>query len=262
MKRLIQKIFGKGDYHGHSGVYFAVWMALLALTGITVGVSYYNFGDWNIFVAMLVATIKAALVCLYFMHLKYDNKVNAVVFASGIFCLAVFIILTATDELFRRTEMPPRALAAADGGVNEAEVKKYLESTPELLKKGGEIYAMQCAVCHGAQGKGDGPASQIQPPPRDFTSGYWKFGGGPIQVFQTITKGSPGTSMASFSSLSVEERFSLAHTVRQFAPNPPADPADALASLTKGSAPAVAKPVLKIPVSFAKERYIISPSDN
>lgn len=57
-------------------VYAKVLVALLILTGITVGVAHYNFGNWNIIVAMLVASVKAGLVTLFFMHLKYESPIT------------------------------------------------------------------------------------------------------------------------------------------------------------------------------------------
>ncbi|HLD74584.1 MAG TPA: cytochrome C oxidase subunit IV family protein [Bdellovibrionota bacterium] len=93
-------------HHDHTPNYVKVWIALLILTVITVSVSYIQFGRWgmhflNILVAMLVATIKGTLVCLYFMHLKEDNRVNQVVFISAFFFLVVFVGLTLSDVLFR-----------------------------------------------------------------------------------------------------------------------------------------------------------------
>ena len=67
----------------HKKNYINVWVALLILTVITVAAAYLNMGSpWNILVAMLIGTIKAALVCLYFMELRYDNLTNRVVFVS------------------------------------------------------------------------------------------------------------------------------------------------------------------------------------
>ncbi len=85
----------------HQKTYVKVALALLLLTLITVAVSYVNLGVLNIFVAMLVATIKGSLVCLYFMHLKEDNRVNQVVFISAFVFLAIFVGLTLSDVLFR-----------------------------------------------------------------------------------------------------------------------------------------------------------------
>ena len=60
--------------------YFSIAAALLILTGITVWVSTINFGPWNLIIAMTVAALKGTLVVLIFMHLRYDNKLYAVVF--------------------------------------------------------------------------------------------------------------------------------------------------------------------------------------
>lgn len=85
----------------HRQEYFNVWMSLLGLTVVTVAASYIQFGVLNIFIAMAIASVKAVLVCLYFMHLKYDNRVNQVVFAAAFFFLIIFVGLTLSDVLFR-----------------------------------------------------------------------------------------------------------------------------------------------------------------
>ncbi len=85
----------------HRHEYFNVWMSLLGLTVATVAVSYLELGVLNIFVAMAIASVKAVFVCLYFMHLKYDNRVNQVVFISAFLFLFIFAGLTLSDVLFR-----------------------------------------------------------------------------------------------------------------------------------------------------------------
>lgn len=85
----------------HRQEYFNVWMSLLGLTVVTVAVSYLRFGVLNIFIAMAIASLKAVLVCLYFMHLKYDKRVNQVVFVSAFLFLMIFAGLTLSDVLFR-----------------------------------------------------------------------------------------------------------------------------------------------------------------
>ena len=86
----------------HRKTYLRIWMALLVLTVITVGAAYIEFGgNWNIVIAMFIATVKATLVGLYFMHLKYDNLVNQVVFASSFVFLSIFIIFTICDIMAR-----------------------------------------------------------------------------------------------------------------------------------------------------------------
>jgi cytochrome c oxidase subunit 4 len=85
-------------------IYIGVWAALIVLTVITVGVSYFSFGDWNLIVAMLVATTKAALVCAYFMHLKYDDRFNTLVLLSAFAFLGLLFVFSLAD-LPRRGEI-------------------------------------------------------------------------------------------------------------------------------------------------------------
>jgi cytochrome c oxidase subunit IV len=80
-------------------VLLAVFAALMALTAITVAVSYFNFGALNLMVALGVATIKAALVALWFMHLRYENGLNAFIFLVGVVFLGLFLIITMLDSV-------------------------------------------------------------------------------------------------------------------------------------------------------------------
>lgn len=82
-------------------LYINIGLILLGLTIITVWVSYHDYGEFNLVVAMAIAAIKATLVAMYFMHLKYDNKLYLVIFLSAIFFLAVFIVITMFDTLRR-----------------------------------------------------------------------------------------------------------------------------------------------------------------
>jgi len=75
--------------------------ALLGLTAITVGVAHIDLGKFNFFIAMLVATVKAFLVAMFFMGLKYDRRENGVIFVTSLLFLAIFIVLTSTDLFFR-----------------------------------------------------------------------------------------------------------------------------------------------------------------
>lgn len=83
--------------------YLATLFALLVLTAITVGVSYLNFGAANVWIALLVATIKASVVALIFMHLFYDHKFNSIILVMGLLFLGVFIVFTMFDTEARGT---------------------------------------------------------------------------------------------------------------------------------------------------------------
>lgn len=91
---------GRGDHVPHVlglKVYFATWITLLVLTAITVGASYVDVGSANILIALLIATIKATVVALMFMHLKWDHRFHAIIFSFSIIFLAIFIAFTMYD---------------------------------------------------------------------------------------------------------------------------------------------------------------------
>jgi cytochrome c oxidase subunit 4 len=80
-------------------VLLAVFAALVVLTVVTVAVSYFDFGRLNLVVALSVAAIKAALVALWFMHLRYDNGLYAFIFLVGVAFLALFLAIAMLDAV-------------------------------------------------------------------------------------------------------------------------------------------------------------------
>lgn len=108
------------EHHSHYGVYVKVLSALLVLTVITVGVSRIEFGNWNIVVAMLVASVKAGIVAWYFMHLKYENPLIYMYITIPLLLLALLLGGVFIDQPLRipakavaATDTPPQAPAAA-----------------------------------------------------------------------------------------------------------------------------------------------------
>jgi len=85
--------------------YLAVLAALLVLTVITVLAAGVNFGSANTIIAVAIATVKASLVALFFMHLRHD-KFNALIFTVGVMFLGVFLIFTLFDVASRRRLYP------------------------------------------------------------------------------------------------------------------------------------------------------------
>ena len=84
--------------------YLFVLIGLLILTVITVAVAQIDFGAFNAFFAMLIASIKAVLVLLYFMGLKYDDKVYWLVFGSAVFFVILLYVFSKLDFLTRVLE--------------------------------------------------------------------------------------------------------------------------------------------------------------
>jgi mono/diheme cytochrome c family protein len=125
------------------------------------------------------------------------------------------------------------------------------EDNQATREKGKQIYDQACLLCHGAEGKGDGPAGWFigryeSPRPRDFIGGSYKFRSTPSgeqpmdqDLFRTVTQGIPG-NMPPYSGLSEEERWQVIAYIKSLnkafkggkpvallLPNPPGPPSDA-----------------------------------
>jgi cytochrome c oxidase subunit 4 len=81
--------------------YLAVWAALIVMTAVTVGVSYLDLGLWNASVALVVASFKALLVALYFMHLRHEIKLVLAFAIFPLLILGLIIVGTLTDTMYR-----------------------------------------------------------------------------------------------------------------------------------------------------------------
>jgi cytochrome c oxidase subunit 4 len=86
-------------------VLLGVFAVLLMLTFVTVAATWFDSGGWALVIALGIATIKASLVALYFMHLRYDNPFYAVVFVTALLFLALLLSLTLLDSLQYQPEV-------------------------------------------------------------------------------------------------------------------------------------------------------------
>ena len=85
-----------------SKVYYTIWIALLCLTVITAAVSFIDLGPLNTIVALVIATFKAVLVVLFFMHVKYTSeKLTKTVIVAAIFWLLLLLALSMADYTTR-----------------------------------------------------------------------------------------------------------------------------------------------------------------
>ncbi len=179
-------------------IYLGVGGFLIFLTLITVLIARMDLGPWNLAVAMSIAAFKATLVLLFFMHLKYDNKMYSVLFIISVLTLAVFIIFILFDTLRRgdinkvRTTYENKyaiiydidgkpvplsdRLSLGNGATNYA--KFYLEHGYGPIKEiltfnnidssmaleGSKLFDQTCANCHNLDSR------HIGPPLRGVTS--------------------------------------------------------------------------------------------
>ena len=109
-------------------------------------------------------------------------------------------------------------------------------SSANLVSEGREVYGAKCAACHGDEGRGDGKAAYLlYPKPRDFVAARyrlvstWERVPTDQDLFDTITRGMPGSAMPSWGHLSERTRWGLVHFIRSLAAEPwdiapPSDP--------------------------------------
>ena len=143
--------------HAHGGpkIYVGTLVALLFLTIITVGAAYVDLGSGNIVVALTIATIKASLVALFFMHLRWEKPVNSIIAVAGFIFLGIFMMFDMLDSTTRNYYLPqnvhqtvipltpgtaPAALTAItpDGENGVPPTGSETEATKPAAAEGGE----------------------------------------------------------------------------------------------------------------------------
>ena len=89
---------GKHDHHGSIGSLLGTFAMLIALTVVTVCGSKLSLGSFEIWFAMGIASIKAVLVAVFFMHLRHDKTFNILIVLFSLIFAAIFIGLTMIDS--------------------------------------------------------------------------------------------------------------------------------------------------------------------
>ena len=75
-----------------------IFLALLVGTGLTAWVAFFNFpGPLNAIIALTIAVVKATLVILYFMHVRYSSRLIGLIIAAALFWMAILFALTISD---------------------------------------------------------------------------------------------------------------------------------------------------------------------
>lgn len=127
--------------HVHpASTYVKIFGALVFLTLVTVALSRVHLGEWNFFIAVVVATIKAALVALFFMHLKDDNRFNALIFVGSLIFMGVFFVYTMNDTQYR-------------GQWDESYGTRVSPATGEHAPGGGQYQEIRLEGGHGGHGE-------------------------------------------------------------------------------------------------------------
>lgn len=81
--------------------YYKIGIALFVLMSMTIAVAYINLGIFNIYIALTIAVIKALLVVMYFMHVKYNTRLTWIFAGAGFLWLIIMFTLTMSDYVTR-----------------------------------------------------------------------------------------------------------------------------------------------------------------
>ena len=100
-------------------VLLGTFAALVALTVVTVVTSRMDLGPFNIVLALSIASLKAALVAMFFMHLKYEHRFQTVIFVGAVFFAALFVGFVVFDT----TQYQPDLKAALQALQQQAAVQ-------------------------------------------------------------------------------------------------------------------------------------------
>jgi len=123
---------------------------------------------------------------------------------------SVSALKTAVEQRAHPSEVSRLARQASDLLLKSYPIPVAPTSVPDL-RRAAALYQAQCASCHGATGKADGPlAARLDPPPIAFSDSDRAKSRSVLALYQTITQGVAGTSMPSFSGLPEEDRWALA----------------------------------------------------
>ncbi len=82
-------------------IYFAVFAALMILTALTVWAAFQDFGPLNTVIALGIACVKATLVVLYFMHVRYGGRLVWVMISGALIWLGILLVITLADYASR-----------------------------------------------------------------------------------------------------------------------------------------------------------------
>jgi len=97
-------------------VLVATAATLMALTAITVASSRLDLGAFNVVLALAIAGLKASLVALFFMHLRYESRFPSVVFVTAVFFAVLLVGFVVFDTTQYQADLRAQQAQVRTGG--------------------------------------------------------------------------------------------------------------------------------------------------
>jgi mono/diheme cytochrome c family protein len=157
---------------------------------------------------------------------------------SMVFVFVFFIYIVAIHPGVDLAENVVDPAAASEAGAvpvfDIASVKEPWVANEDVVKYGAKVFATNCALCHGAEGKGDGSAGAgLNPKPRNLVEGKWTQGPGMTDHFKVVTNGIPGSSMAAFGHFKPADRWALVQFIESITQNKSPETPEQIAEFAK-----------------------------
>jgi mono/diheme cytochrome c family protein len=139
---------------------------------------------------------------------------------AGLLVAAVSIAQTpgAADKAAAAAWGTPAMAPRRGGNSNAAKVANPVAATPESVASGRRTYRRMCALCHGAEGKGDGGGAGAGGVPADLTAGRWRYGGSDGELFSVIHDGTSADMQGYGEQLSETDIWNLVNYIRTLGP--------------------------------------------
>lgn len=141
------------------------------------------------------------------------NQAGLIAFIFSIvfvLCFFVYIVVIHPGVDLQENIKDPASNLPQAAAVDVSKIAEPWVANPDMVAHGKKLFAQNCSMCHGNEGKGDGPAgAALNPKPRNLVEGPWKKGGGFTGWYTVLTEGLQGSSMASYASLKPVDRWAL-----------------------------------------------------
>lgn len=170
---------------------------------------------------------------------KYNRGgLIAFMFSMAFVCLFfIYIVLIHPGIQLDEKVVDPNAKDASGKAIIAFDASKVPEpwvTSPDMIAHGKKVFQTNCAICHGNEGKGDGPSGMgLNPKPRNLVEGKWTQGEGAISHYKVLQNGIPGGSMASFKHFKKADRWALIHFIDSITNNKSKDDPAKVAEFAK-----------------------------